>query len=165
MSRSTPPEGARLARHAYKLDELAIATGFTPRAIRSYVEKGLISGPVFRGASTTYDREHLLQLHAIRRLRQEEHLRFAVIKKRLAKISMADLEAMAPAEARPPAEAKPKPPPRAYPFKGWDRVALLPGLELHLRSDASPLLRRVAEEIFARYGAAAPPEEREAPEG
>ncbi|WP_437758097.1 helix-turn-helix domain-containing protein [Sorangium sp. So ce1389] len=38
----------------------------------------------------------------------------------------------------------------------WDRVALLPGLELHLRSDATAVVRRIAAEIHARYGALPP---------
>ncbi|WP_437511906.1 MerR family transcriptional regulator [Sorangium sp. So ce1099] len=38
----------------------------------------------------------------------------------------------------------------------WDRLALLPGLELHLRSDATAVVRRIAAEIHARYGALPP---------
>ncbi|MGK3991341.1 MerR family transcriptional regulator [Sorangium sp. So ce136] len=38
----------------------------------------------------------------------------------------------------------------------WERLALLPGLELHLRSDATAVVRRIAAEIHARYGALPP---------
>ncbi|WP_437652151.1 helix-turn-helix domain-containing protein [Sorangium sp. So ce1182] len=38
----------------------------------------------------------------------------------------------------------------------WDRLDLLPGLELHLRSDATAVVRRIAAEIHARYGALPP---------
>jgi hypothetical protein len=37
----------------------------------------------------------------------------------------------------------------------WDRIELLPGLELHLRAGASPLLQRLAREIHAAYAGAA----------
>ncbi|MBK8256435.1 MAG: MerR family transcriptional regulator [Polyangiaceae bacterium] len=41
----------------------------------------------------------------------------------------------------------------SYPSERWERVVLLPGLELHVRADASGLVRRLAAEIHARYGA------------
>jgi DNA-binding transcriptional MerR regulator len=41
----------------------------------------------------------------------------------------------------------------ASPFaaEAWQRVELLPGLELHLRSDAGPLARRMAERLYAAF--------------
>ncbi len=36
----------------------------------------------------------------------------------------------------------------------WSRVGLLPGLELHVRGDASAFVRRIAAEIHARYASA-----------
>ncbi|WP_437669111.1 hypothetical protein [Sorangium sp. So ce131] len=38
----------------------------------------------------------------------------------------------------------------------WDHVVLLPGLELHVRGDATAVVRRLATEIHARYGAHPP---------
>lgn len=35
----------------------------------------------------------------------------------------------------------------------WEHATLLPGLELHLRADATPLVRRIAAEIVAQYAA------------
>jgi DNA-binding transcriptional MerR regulator len=43
--------------------------------------------------------------------------------------------------------------PTASPFaaQAWQRVELLPGLELQLRSDAGPLARRMAERLYAAF--------------
>ena len=38
-----------------------------------------------------------------------------------------------------------------HPSEPWSRVSLLPGLELHVRSDAAPFVRRVAAEIASAY--------------
>jgi DNA-binding transcriptional MerR regulator len=67
----------------------------------------------------------------------------------------------APAEARVAPTAAPSSPagePPAVEAGGpplggerWDHVPLLPGLELHLRSDATALVRRIAAEIVAQY--------------
>lgn len=136
----------------YKLDDLARATGLTPRAVRYYAERGLLPKAPFRGSSTTYGEEHLVQLKAVHRLRREERLGLDAIRARLARLSRAEIEALAqpPRPAEPPAPAAEPPPANA---ERWDRVVLLPGMELHLRSDASPLLRRLAREIQAQYGA------------
>jgi hypothetical protein len=49
------------------------------------------------------------------------------------------------------------PAPSAARIRGesWERLPLLSGLELHVRSDASPLVRRVVEEIRGYCVAAA----------
>jgi DNA-binding transcriptional MerR regulator len=138
----------------YRLDDLARATGLTPRAVRYHAERGLLPSAPFRGSSTTYGEEHLLQLKAVHRLRREERLGLDAIRARLATLSRAEIKALAqpPRPAAPAAPAAEPPPAGA---ERWDRIALLPGMELHLRSDASPLLRRLAREIQAQYGAGA----------
>ncbi|CAN92444.1 transcriptional regulator, MerR family [Sorangium cellulosum So ce56] len=138
----------------YKLADLAKATGLTPRAVRYYAERGLLPKPPFRGSSTTYGDEHLMQLRAVHRLRREQRLGLDAIRARLARLSRAEIEAL----AQPPRPAEPAAPADVPPPAGaerWDRVVLLPGMELHLRSDASPLLRRLAREIQAQFGASA----------
>ena len=39
------------------------------------------------------------------------------------------------------------------PGESWGRVMLLPGLELHVLASAGEVVRRLAREILARYGA------------
>jgi DNA-binding transcriptional MerR regulator len=144
----------------YKLTDLAKATGLTPRAVRYYAERGLLPRAPFRGSSTAYDEEHLLQLKAVHRLRREERLGLDAIRARLARLSRAELEALAqPPPAQAPSPAEPAAPTAELSPAGaerWDRIVLLPGMELHLRSDATPLLRRLAREIQAQYGAGSP---------
>lgn len=38
-----------------------------------------------------------------------------------------------------------------YPSARWEHIVLLPGLELRVKSDGGPLLRRVAQEIYDHY--------------
>jgi hypothetical protein len=40
---------------------------------------------------------------------------------------------------------------RGYPAERWERVVLLPGLELAVRDE--PVLRRIAQQICDHYGA------------
>lgn len=54
----------------YKLEELARATGMSARTVRYYVQRGLLPPPAFRGKDSTYAREHLVRLRAIRRLQE-----------------------------------------------------------------------------------------------
>jgi hypothetical protein len=55
----------------------------------------------------------------------------------------------------PPLAVTPPPPPPApsYPATAWSRIALLPGLELSVRADAAEVVRRIAADIYAHYGA------------
>jgi DNA-binding transcriptional MerR regulator len=157
--------GPGRAPAGYLIGELAAIVGVTPRAIRFYVERGLLKAPVFGGNRTRYGEEHLLRIRAIQRLQAEEGLRLDAIRQRLAKLSPAELTALAPPEpaAGPPepgagggAQAAPAGPlVAAGAADRWDRIALLPGLELHVRSDATPLVLRLAAEIQAKYGTSA----------
>lgn len=64
-------------------------------------------------------------------------------------------DALPPKEAGVPAAPVPAARPAApaadevgYPSSTWERVLLLPGLELCVRSDAGALVKRLAEEII-----------------
>jgi DNA-binding transcriptional MerR regulator len=54
----------------YSLSDLAKATGIEPRTIRSYIERGLLSGAQARGRAATYSKEHLSRLLVINSLRR-----------------------------------------------------------------------------------------------
>jgi DNA-binding transcriptional MerR regulator len=80
--------------HTYKLEELAAEAGVSPRTVRYYVQRGLLSAPEFRGKDTVYNRDHLLRLHAVKRL-QQAHMALDEIQVRLASASEAEIARMA----------------------------------------------------------------------
>lgn len=82
---------------SYKLEELAAEAGVSPRTVRYYVQRGLLPAPEFRGKDTVYGREHLLRLHAIKRL-QQGHLPLDEIQVRLANATLAELARLARSE-------------------------------------------------------------------
>ena len=176
----------------YTVKELADRGGVTPRTIYYYVSEGLLPPPERGGPATTYRDEHLARLRLIRRLK-EEYLPLAEIRRRLAGLSAAEVEALldAPPAAPPtesareylarvlgPADARraplkdhvsmgPIPPPAApspslgrahgvRPHVGageaaevtpveqddWRRVRIGPDVELHVRRDAPPAVRK-----------------------
>lgn len=150
----------------YKLDELAREADVAPRTVRYYVQRGLLPAPEFKGRDTSYGREHLVRLLAIKRL-QAAHLPLDAIEARLASATMGELEHIASGNVlsvelppRDPA-ARPRrghpyfpphdPVPQAPRAERWERVELAPGLEIHLRSDASPEAQRIARDIRSRY--------------
>lgn len=55
----------------FTLEELAEATGMTPRNVRAYQTRGLIPRPVREGRRSVYGREHIRQILAIQRARAE----------------------------------------------------------------------------------------------
>jgi DNA-binding transcriptional MerR regulator len=56
---------------AYTIDELADRAGVTPRNIRAYQSRGLLSPPVMRGRVGYYDDEHLVRLRLIQTLQDD----------------------------------------------------------------------------------------------
>ncbi|MEZ4298305.1 MAG: MerR family transcriptional regulator [Polyangiaceae bacterium] len=89
-----------LVTPTYKLEELAALAGVSARTVRYYVQRGLLPAPEFRGKDTAYGREHLLRLHAVKRL-QEAHLALDEIQVRLANATIRELEALASDGALP----------------------------------------------------------------
>lgn len=147
----------------YKLDELAEASGVAARTVRYYVQRGLLPAPDFRGSQTTYDDDHLVRLRAIKRL-QDERLSLDEIEARLAHASRGEIAAIADgtkkshgaSKARAPSspyrEAPPVAPSKAPPrVEAWERIVLFPGVELHVKSDASVEARRAALEVEAIF--------------
>ena len=139
--RRPPPEGLSLA-------ELAAQAGVTPRAVRYYLARGVLPPPEFRGSRTRYDHNHLARLFAILGMRKER-LDLDAIRRRLTTLTTADLEAYLPPPTPPPTTTTSFTPllPPTYASARWEHVTLLPGVELHVRADASPVVRKVVQEI------------------
>ncbi len=141
----------------YNVRDVAQAVGVPVRRVRFYVEKKLVPPPLSRGAGRVYTEQHVLGLRAIRALR-EQGLHLEDIRGRLRRATNEELVAMGK-----PGDERPREPEKTdgahdgtattprYPAQSWERIELLPGLELHLRSDGGALLARLAEEIHARY--------------
>lgn len=130
-----------------KLDDLARASGMSPRTIRYYVQRGLLPGPRFKGKDTSYDHEHLVRLRAIRRL-QEAYLPLDAIAAELDRRTQADIERLADGKDEAP---KPKPasslapPPDKLRWRAWHRVEIAPGIELSVADDAPVHSRELFE--------------------
>lgn len=56
-------------KHSYTLEQLATATGMTPRNVRAYQTRGLISRPLRDGRRSVYGPHHVQQLLDIQRAR------------------------------------------------------------------------------------------------
>jgi len=133
-------------------------SGVAARTIRLYLQRAVLPRPPFMGSATRYERQHLVHLLAIRRLRAEK-LTLGAIRTRLQALAAAELGAFATENlpAGPIAEALGIPiatPPAASTSPGvapptasgslsptsiprWARYELALGLELHVRDDAS----------------------------
>jgi DNA-binding transcriptional MerR regulator len=146
---------------AYKLDDLAREAQVAPRTVRYYVQRGLLPAPDFRGKDTTYGPDHLIRLLAIKRL-QQAHLPLDEIQVRVASASRDELERLAKSDVV--AVALPQPPMPSHPYRrtpsfppaplrseSWERIVLAPGLELHVRTDASSDALRIAQQIQSTY--------------
>ena len=134
-----PPAPPAPPEESYTIEQIARATGLTARTIRHWTARGVLEPPPFRAAATRYGRDHLERLRAIQQLR-EQNVRLDAIRARL--------DAPAPLAVQSPA----RPPPPKYPLERWERIVLVPGVELHVNAAGGPMLRRMAEEIFAAYG-------------
>lgn len=145
----TPPAAPR----GYSAAELARAAGVSSATIKHWIAEGLMDKPAFRARRTTYGREHLVRVLAIKKLR-EHNLLLPEIKRKLAGIPLEELakEVLPP---EPPASAAPGVGERAEAAEvgqAWRRVELMPGLELHVRADAGAVVHRMAAEIREKYG-------------
>lgn len=141
-----------MAAPTYRLEEITRLADVSRRTLRYYIQVGLLPGPEPRGVATVYSHEQLVRLRAIVLLRRRDRLRVDAVKRRLQSMSTAEMEALvAPQAPSPPAGSSTAP---QVPCTRWDHVELLPGLELRVRSDAGPLVRRLAQEIYAQYAAA-----------
>jgi DNA-binding transcriptional MerR regulator len=162
------------APEAVDISELADLAGVTPRTVRFYIQQGLLPSPGQTGPGTRYGLGYVSRLRLIRRL-QREHLPLAEIRKRLAGLDEAAVEAvLESAEATPssavdyvrtvlgsavpapPSAAGSPPPLSAMPSprkptsdrSQWERIALTDDVELHVRRPLSRDTNRRLERLL-----------------
>lgn len=144
----------------YRLNELAEATGVTPRTIRFYIVEGLLPPPQGSGPAAVYTTSHRDRLRLIGKLKAR-YLSLREIRGRLAALSDAKVRAELQATESPQAAApdlplaapmaSPAPSDGAVPLveyqpdqrpaepapvrDHWERIVLADGIELHIRDD------------------------------
>jgi DNA-binding transcriptional MerR regulator len=171
-SRAKPKTG-------WSLRELARCSGVAARTVHFYLQSGVLPRPPYKGKATRYERQHLLSLLAIRRLRTSERLALVRVKARIAAMSPLELHAFA-TEHLPPGPAadalgiRSALPtavvgapatsmgstvvnglPLAPSTPRWSRVELALGLELHLREDAGAQAAELAKRVLELCGVGA----------
>ena len=146
--------------------ELSQLTGLSVRALRNYVTVGIIQPLELRGTATRYPRRDFLRLLAMLRMKREGQLRLAEIKRKLDALGDAELEAWLVTQPLAPqvtaalglTAQQPAPPSAPQtnadqnagsPLEMWQRLRLLPGLELMLSTEASVAVRGIAQKIYA----------------
>lgn len=149
--------------------DLSRITTLPIRTLRYYLERGLIEPLEFRGTATRYSRRELLRVLGIIRIQAETRASLSDIKRRLDELSTRELEDWLRTQPLPPTVTEalgiqgPGPTVRsseALPTMAntamWQRITLLPGLELLVAAAASPAVQRAARSIYADYVGEAP---------
>ncbi len=130
----------------FSVGELADRVGISRRAVRYYVQEGLLPGPIGLGRGAFYTDEHVTLLERLRDL-QAQGLGLAAVRQHL---------------AAPPADTNPDPErdterdterDRRLALETWSRLVIADGVELHLRRDHAridpAILERIADAIRA----------------
>jgi DNA-binding transcriptional MerR regulator len=141
-----------LPKDGYTIGEIAEEAGVSERTIRYWYKQGLFVPPPFAGPGTRYLREHRLRILSIQKLR-EEGLKLPQIRRQLAAMSLGEMEALL---APPPPAVRAPPPEPTYAAERWERIVLVPGLELFVSGSGGPILRRMAQQIVDHFGSARP---------
>lgn len=111
----------------YTIDQLVQMSGFSRRAIRYYVQEGLLDPPAGRGRGGFYNDSHVLRLQKIRSLRAQG-ISLNVIKRLLGSDSAAEI---------------------LHVRETWARYQIAPGLEVCVRQDVEASSGRELSEIVS----------------
>jgi DNA-binding transcriptional MerR regulator len=79
----------------YTLNELAKTAEMEPRTVRSWINEGLVPGPVSKGRNAVYPPEAMSRLLAAKRLREEDRMTIGDIRNYLASASNKEIDALA----------------------------------------------------------------------
>lgn len=123
--------------------QLTAQTGVGRAAIYNWVREGLLPRPGRRGRGARYDAAFVARVERIRDLREKNRLHTAI--RHALATEPPPLPPVAPAV--PPDTS----PPTSIAAEKWERLTLLPGLEVSYRADGGPVLRRLAEEIWRQF--------------
>lgn len=96
-----------MPEQSFSLDELASATGFDRRVIRSFIEQGLLRGPETMGRYARYSQSHLERLLAIKALKNARGLQLVEVRRALLTMSGDEIKALAISAQKGPADAAP----------------------------------------------------------
>ena len=107
------------------IGELADAAALSRRAVRFYVQQGLLPPPLGRGRGRHYDRSHLDRLRRIGQLQSAGHSLDAI--RRILETG----PGAAPPPPPPAAASAPRPPRTALSARLWTRLRFGEGVELH----------------------------------
>jgi DNA-binding transcriptional MerR regulator len=158
--RKPPRKKARFQIEGMTMAQVAAKVGVTARTVRYWTAERVLPAPEFRGAATRYTRQHLVCLAAIRWLQERRRMSLPAIRLHLNTASPEDVERMAiaflpelaAAGAMPAVAAT-----RAASTEGvtvvtdmWQRLTVLPGLEVHLHSTASTEVKALARGFVER---------------
>ena len=135
------------------------------RTLRSYLQRGLLPRPPFRGSATRYQRAQLLCAVAVRRLRESEGLDLDAIRARLEALEPPVLERWVAEQLEPgplttalgitlpPAASGTVPTTSSSALSSqsprWIRVELALGVELHVREDVDGRAQELARRLQA----------------
>lgn len=80
---------------SYSIEDLSGLTGFDRRAIRSFIEQGLMRGPDKMGRYAQYSTSHLNRLLAIKFFREKEGMNTGSIRSKMLTMSPSELDTVA----------------------------------------------------------------------
>ncbi len=144
-----------------ELTELADRAGVSVRTIRYYIQQGLLPKPEARGPGAHYSEEHLERLLFVKRL-QKEHLPLSEIRRAIEQGATAPARGASArdyinsvlkgpgyvAEFGAPATSIAPPDEASGARSQWERVALAPDIELHIRRPMSRAANRKVERLI-----------------
>ena len=113
----------------WSLAELAHESGLSPRTIRYYISRGLLSGPEVAGRGAVYGEEHLVRLRRIRELQSK-----GAMLSEIARIL----------EGQPARDLVPVP-------ESWERYPLDSDVVVWLRADVAPWRSRELRRALGEF--------------
>ena len=148
----------------YTSEQLVALTGIGIRTFRHWVRFGILNAPHGHGPAARYDEDQLARVRAAQALRARTH-RLSQIKQQLSSMTIEQMRALGPQPAPNPAPtadpapavpatvANPAPStPAGYNATPCEVIELIPGLTLTVAQNRGEFVRRIATEIWERYG-------------
>jgi DNA-binding transcriptional MerR regulator len=156
----------------WTLNELAEEADVTPRTVRYYIQHGLLPPPIGAGPGPHYERGHLDRILLIKRLKKA-HLPLAEIRQQLSGLDDEAVRGLTEEPAEPLPEsaadyvrtvlaegpapyvaelraAMPETPEPTVQRSQWERIALDPDVEVHVRRPLSRAKNRALHELLDR---------------